>query len=968
LTEGADPARRHQRAFELFTRASAFEPAERRAFLARECPDDDLRAEVEALLGIDSSRSLPSTIEWMKMAARATTDSAEDPLPARIGRYRVVRRVGQGGMGSVYEGEQDHPKRRVAIKVVRSHVSGASDTRRFEFEAEVLARLNHPGIAQVFEAGHFEDRGVVRPFIAMEFVDGVTITEHLASRTPDERERLRLFTDICDAVHHAHQRGVVHRDLKPANILVNAEGRAKILDFGIARLTVDDTETTRNTLAGQLIGTVAYMSPEQASGDADAVDTRSDVYALGVLLYEILTGKLPYEISPRAVHAALRTIAEAAPRSLSAIDARIDRDLATIALKTIEKERERRYPSAAELAADVRRFLNHEPIVARPATATYVLTRFARRNPLLCTSIALATFAVVTALVVSLVALSRAREARSAERVARERAERESAAVTAMNKFVLRDMIEAVSPKRGGRDMRLVDMLDAAIPRLEATFAEQPLLRDTVRASIGGSYWKLGLLAESEQLLSVSIPGLERELGATDERVLDAKYQWMQVLHAQNEPSARTTARELHDYYAKTFGPTDERTLRLRGDCALLDVSFGDYESGIAEIRATLALTRATLGPDHERTIATVRKLGECLSAAGNFAEAEVNLQEFVERMARTRDAGDTDLISGQATLSRILLDLGKVDEAEALARTVVASTTTVFGPEAFYTISAKGALATLLDDTRRSAQATALRLELCRATESAFGRLHDHSLFYKTEYAIHLRKLRRLDEAEAVATDALLGRQELHGPIHEQVAVALEVLSSIYFDKRDLTRADEFLTRAIAVARVTLGARHPRITDFLFNHATILLERGEFARAEPVLRELIEIDTEARGPGHEFVAGGVGQLAKALAGQGCLAESAAEYERAVAIRRALPDDRYVVLLEILTFHGDVLTELGRYVEAERALLEAWNGFWARNDGRRLGRFRLAEKLATLYDRLGRRADADVYRAYVEAN
>jgi len=954
MNGGSDRTTRHERALALFTAAVRLAPAEQREFLARECPDDGLRAEVSALLAVERDR------------LRTTAGvHDEDPLPSRIGRYRVLRRIGRGGMGSVYEGEQDHPRRRVAIKVVHPGPSVASFLRRFEFEVEILARLNHPGIAHIIEAGHFEDRGAVQPFFAMEFVEGVPITEYVATRALDTGARLALFCEICDAVQHAHQRGVVHRDLKPANVLVDVEGHPKILDFGIARLTEEQEGTARKTIAGELLGTVAYMSPEQASGDANAIDTRSDVYSLGIVLYEILTGKLPYEVSPLRVHAAIRTILEVEPKSLTAIDPRLNRDLATVALKAVEKERDRRYQSAAELAADVRRYLSHEPIVARPATTTYVLKKFARRNPLLVGSVLTAAVLVTTALVVALFALADAREARAAETVARQQAEREAAAVSAMNKFVLRDMIEAVSPFRGGRDTRLVDMLDAAIPRIDTTFADQPYIRDTVRASIGGTYRELGLIKESEKLLRAALPGLERELGPAHERTLETRYQLMLCLSAQESREALTLATELYEHYLSRHGPRDERTLRLQGDRGSLLVTFGEYDRGLDEMRAALATCRSALGPEHARTTAAMRKLAQGLGSTGGFAEAETLMGEYLALATAVRPAGDPELLSAQAGMARILLDLGKIEEAEARTRAMVEATTAVYGEQGYFTMNAKSALATLLTDTDRAEEATPIHAELCAASEAAYGRIHHLSLFFQNEYSINLRRTRQLDESERVARAALAGRLELYGEVHEDVAVSHQTLSSVLFEKKDFAGADEHLTRALAIARTTFGTRHPIFADMLFNSGTLLFQRKEYTRAEPVYRELIALDTELRGPQHVFVAGGKNQLGRALVGQGCVAEGAAELAESVALRRGATQGK-AVLFETLALLGSALLDLGRLAEAEAALLESWQGFWALNDFRRVTRFDVAQKLVALYERIGWTSEADLYREYVE--
>ncbi|MDP7005803.1 MAG: serine/threonine-protein kinase [Phycisphaerales bacterium] len=310
-------------------------------------------------------------------------------MPSEIGRYKVLGIIASGGMGVVYEAMQEAPRRRVALKVIKVGAASEMALHRFHFESQTLAKLSHPHIAQIYEAGTWESENGEVPFFAMEYIPGARgIVEYANNRNLPVRDRLELFRNICEAVQHAHQKGVIHRDLKPDNILVDSNGDAKIIDFGVARATdADLAVTTMQTTMGQLIGTLQYMSPEQCDADPDRIDTRSDVYALGVILFQLLSGKLPYDLRRQAIHEAVRIIKEQRPDSLGTISTTLRGDIDTIALKAMEKDRDRRYQSAAELANDIYHFLNNEPIIARPLSIGYQLKLFTKKYKRSCAAV-----------------------------------------------------------------------------------------------------------------------------------------------------------------------------------------------------------------------------------------------------------------------------------------------------------------------------------------------------------------------------------------------------------------------------------------------------------------------------------------------------------------------------------------------------------------------------------------------------
>ncbi|MHC4934099.1 MAG: serine/threonine protein kinase, partial [Planctomycetota bacterium] len=339
--------------------------------------------------------------------------SGEIGVPERIDEYRILRRVGAGGIGTVFEAEQDEPRRRVALKVLRAEVASPEILRRFELEAQALGSLHHPGVAQVYALGRFESASGTLPYIVLEFVDGEALTDYAVQYGLDRRQRLELLAAVCDAVQHAHQQGVIHRDLKPANILVEKQGQPKVLDFSVSHVAQEgQPESATLTRTGHVLGTLAYMSPEQARGER-AIDTRSDVYSLGVIGYELLSGRLPNKIMELPLLEALQQIQNGPIPRLETMDRNLKGDLSIILGKALEPERERRYASAAALADDIRRFLSDQPISARPPTFTYQLSRFIRRNKALVAGSAFAITFLVVGLVFSL--LSRLEEVRQRE-------------------------------------------------------------------------------------------------------------------------------------------------------------------------------------------------------------------------------------------------------------------------------------------------------------------------------------------------------------------------------------------------------------------------------------------------------------------------------------------------------------------------------------------------------------------------
>ena len=375
---------------------------------ADDLPEEEVSRYADSEMPTLDPSSQPNTGEGGTVERKSIADRAK--VPERIGPYRVLSVIGFGGMGGVYEAVQEDPRRRVALKIIKPGCVSEQALRRFRFEAQVLGTLQHPGIAQIYEAGTFEDEHGERPYYAMEFIAGAkSITEYATSNDLSIDDRLDLFRKVCDAVHHGHQKGIIHRDLKPDNILVNAAGNPKIIDFGVARTTDADLAVkTMETSFGQILGTLQYMSPEQVEGDPTQLDTRSDVYALGIILYELLCEQLPYDVKKKALHEAIRVIQEDPPDRPSTITRVIRGDIETITLKAIEKQRDRRYDSAAAFGRDIMRFLDSEPIEARRASMGYQLRMFSKRHRVTVSAAVMVVLAISIGLVLFWVSWARA--------------------------------------------------------------------------------------------------------------------------------------------------------------------------------------------------------------------------------------------------------------------------------------------------------------------------------------------------------------------------------------------------------------------------------------------------------------------------------------------------------------------------------------------------------------------------------
>jgi eukaryotic-like serine/threonine-protein kinase len=626
-------ATRHARVFKLFQEASEL-PAEQRAeFLQRQCHDDpEVCSEVLELLAYDGADLALDRPVMRLESSPLLVCVGTTPIPHanQFGKYVVLGVLGEGGMGAVYRARQEKPDRVVALKVIRPGIASPALVKRFELEARLLGRLNHPGIAQIYEAGVADTETGPQPYFAMELVCGYSLLAHARQHRLDVRSRLELLAKICDAVQHAHERGIVHRDLKPGNIIVEETGQPKVLDFGVARVTDTNVNaTTLTTSAGQMLGTLPYMSPEQVNCDSAQVDCRSDVYALGVIAYELLSQRLPYDLSGKSAIEAAKILQSEPATRLSLVDRQFRGDIETIITKALETDKARRYPSAADMAADLRRHLRDEPIVARRPSAVYQFRKFARRNRALVGGTIVAFVLLVAAVLGTSYGLIIARGERDQARLAASKAE-------ALRQFFLK-ILATPAPGVAGRDVKVIDALTAAETEVTRSFVDQPELRADVHAEMAATFTRLGEYALGEQHARESLAIRRQVLGASHVDTLRAMNNLGNILLQPNrmgQKIAYDEARALLDRAlalakANPKMPVVDHIDLLSNRATL---AFKEHLLADAEklTRESLGLAVTHLGADSQQAIDARQNLATLLGQHGQHAQAEAELREVV--------------------------------------------------------------------------------------------------------------------------------------------------------------------------------------------------------------------------------------------------------------------------------------------------------------------------------------------------
>ena len=747
------------------------------------------------------------------LAPTASIDAA-DTTQTIIGRYHLVRRLGEGGMGEVWLAEQREPvRRRVALKLIKGGLNTRETIARFNSERQALALMDHPAIAKVFDA---DATPTGAPYFVMEYVAGKPITDYCDSHRLSTRERLELFAQVCDGVQHAHQKAIIHRDLKPSNILVTeVDGRAapKIIDFGVAKALTQGLSTeTMFTRTGGLVGTPGYMSPEQASSSGEDIDTRTDVYSLGVVFYELLAGTPPLDLRKLPLEEFLRKLRQDDPEKPSTKISAHDRatstevannrqteplalarqlrgELDAIALKALEKERWRRYASASEFAADVRRYLNHEAVLAVPPSLAYRARKLARRH-----RVALATACAFAVVLVAAAVISIRQSIR---------ANREAAVAEAVNDFLQNDLLgqaSAYNQSKRDPDIKVRTVLDRAAGHIQGKFSGQPEVESAIRHTIAQTYMEIGIYPEAEKQFEVALELRRRVLGSENPATLNtmnnlATVYWYQSKFAQAEAlDSQTLA-----IRRRVLGPEDPKTLDSMNNLALVYHDEGKYPQAEALNSQTLEIRRRRSGPEDPATLDLMNNLARDYQSEGKYAQAEALNSRTLEIRRRLLGPEHPQTLGSMNNLADAYMQEGKYAQAEALLSEAIEIRTRTQGPDHPLTLVAMHNLGVAYADDGKYAQA-----------EEMFGRT--------------LESMRRV-----------------LGPEHAYTLADLSERTSMYQRQGKYALAETYGAQAVAGRRHTLGAEDPDTLASEADLALACLSQKKFAEAEPLAREALE-------------------------------------------------------------------------------------------------------------------------------
>jgi serine/threonine protein kinase/tetratricopeptide (TPR) repeat protein len=852
-----------RRVFEL---ALAAAPADRSALLEHECAGDaELRRRIEAMLAAaEDDRFLGEATADMSpssgtgAAPRSATDgfaALKEGPGTRIGPYKLLQLIGEGGFGSVFMAEQERPvSRKVALKVIKLGMDTRAVIARFEAERQALAMMDHPNIARVLDAGATE---AGRPYFVMELCKGDPITTYCDKHGLGIRERLELFAQVCQAVQHAHSKGVIHRDLKPSNILVSSQDSkpsAKVIDFGIAKATASKlTEKTLFTEHRQLIGTPEYMSPEQAEGSLD-IDTRTDVYSLGVLLYEMLTGSTPFDarglrsaayaeiqriirhVDPpkpsTRLSEATDTVASVAasrrtePRKLGAI---VRGELDWIVMKALDKDRTRRYETANSLAADVLRYLSGDAITAAPPSTTYRVRKFVSRHRagVIAASVLLGVLILgIAGTSAGLVIANRQRalalSASASEAQQRKIAEARLVESQTTLRFI-DEMLGSADPAALGKDVSVQSVLKRAAADIDARFKDRPLVAASLHGTIGRTYLGLGEMAPAEAHLR---------------RVVEIR--------------------------REQLGEDHEDTRRAINDLSLLMVKRGALYEGEKQLKSSIETNTRLFGHAHEITVTSMDILSGLYAMQNRAKDAEPLAREVVAARLAPAERDRPEAAEALNALGGIEADLGHFEESEKLFERAIELADRVSGPDHPYTLQTRSNFALALYTAAmqeeqakpdlflpRLNRAKDLNERVLQARTRLLGDEHPDTLTSMNNLASVYKSLGMPERAEPLQRKDLEISLRTLGEEHPDTIVSLGNLGNTLRGEHRCEEALPYLQRAVRAARKSLPKNNPGTAYNLGWLGSCLRDLGRYAEAEPMLLEAREIIVASRGEEH---------------------------------------------------------------------------------------------------------------------
>jgi eukaryotic-like serine/threonine-protein kinase len=794
-----------------------------------------------------------------------------------IGPYQLLQLIGEGGMGTVWLAEQKQPvRRRVAIKLIKAGMDTREVVARFESERQALALMDHPAIAKVFDAGSTAEG---RPYFVMEYVAGMPITLYCDRHKLNTRQRLELFISVCEGVQHAHQKAIIHRDLKPSNILITeVDGKPvpRIIDFGVAKATSQHLNArTLYTQAGALIGTLGYISPEQADSGGQDIDTRSDVYSLGVVLYELLSGALPFDFQKLAYHEVLRCLRERdapspstrlrAPGKDSALAAKnrgadlptlvgqLQGDPDTITLKALEKDRARRYSTPMDLAADIGRYLRNEPVSAHVPSVAYRTRKYIRRHRLGVTLVSLLVLLAVIFAVAQTIQLRRIRQER-------DRADRITDFLT--------DMFKVSSPSEArGNTVTAREILDRSSNEIERGLNQDFEARSQLMLVMAKTYENLGLFSRAHALLERVLQDRRKTLGADNPKTLEAMAQMGWILHREgHDAEAEHMIRTTIDAQSRVLGPGDPATLESRDHLAWILIDQAHYAE-VEKIESELIATSSSRqGHESPQTLRFMDGLAVAYTHQSRFAEAEKEYLQLLDLKRRNLGADHPETLSTVHNLANLYLEQGKYDEAERLYRETLQIEEHVLGPDHPDTANSMTTLAnTIRFDDRRQAEAEKLYRKSLEIELRVVGPDHPYTTRAQEGLANVLSEEQRYAEAETLLQQILATRQRLLGADHTDTLLSQYNLATVLKHENRYSEAEKLIRETLTVQERVLDANDPDTLASRSLLADILLSEQKPQEAEAFARQAFNDQLRTLGPQHRDTLESLGLLGTAL-------------------------------------------------------------------------------------------------------